>query len=63
MKDYYIHVLVADNFLEPSKIDRKILIVNHKDGIKSNNKLSNLEWMTQKENMNHYQNVLKIKVI
>jgi hypothetical protein len=63
MKDYYIHVLVADNFLELSKVDRKLLIVNHKDGIKSNNKLSNLEWMTQKENMNHYQNVLKIKVI
>jgi hypothetical protein len=59
MHDFYIHVLVAENFLELPKIDRKLLIVNHKDGYKSNNKLSNLEWATQKENMDHYQKVLK----
>jgi len=63
MKDYYVHVLVADYFLETSKINRKLLIVNHIDGNKSNNKISNLEWMTQKENMNHYQNVIKTKMI
>jgi hypothetical protein len=63
MKDYYIHVLVADNFLEPSKVKRNLLVVNHIDGNKSNNKLSNLEWLTQKENMNHYQYVLKKNVI
>jgi hypothetical protein len=63
MKDYYIHVLVAEQFLEPSNIIRTLLIVNHKDGNKSNNKLSNLEWMTEKENMNHYQKELKRKII
>lgn len=60
MKDYYIHVLVAESFIIMPNIERKSLIVNHIDGNKSNNKLSNLEWMTQKENMNHYQKNLRI---
>jgi len=63
MDDVYIHVIVADHFLPTHKLDRKLLIVNHKDGDKSNNKLDNLEFITQKENMNHYQTVLKKKTI
>jgi hypothetical protein len=61
MDDVYIHVVVADHFLPTHKLNRKLLIVNHKDGDKSNNKLDNLEFITQKENMNHYQTVLKKK--
>lgn len=45
-----IHRLVAEAFLE--KIDGKTYI-NHKDGNKSNNSVDNLEWCTQKENMQH----------
>lgn len=29
------------------------MTVNHKDGVKSNNDISNLEWMTNRENMQH----------
>jgi len=59
MRDYYIHVLVGEHYLEMPKIDRKLLVINHKDGNKKNNNLNNLEWATQTENMNHYQTVLK----
>lgn len=41
-----IHRLVADAFLGPSPD----LVVNHKDGDKHNNVLSNIEWVTAKEN-------------
>lgn len=46
----YIARLVAQAFI--SNPDNKST-VNHKDGIKSNNNISNLEWMTQSENQLH----------
>ena len=49
-KTYLIHRLVARTFLEqPDGCN----VVNHKDGVKSNNKLENLEWCDNKHNVNH----------
>jgi hypothetical protein len=49
-RDFYIHRLVAINFL--LKKDKDIQ-VNHIDGNKSNNNIKNLEWCSQSENMIH----------
>lgn len=43
-----VHRLVVQTFLGPSHGD-----VNHKDGNKLNNKVSNLEWCSHLENMRH----------
>ena len=46
----FVHILVAENFLE--RVENKPCI-NHKNGIKSDPRLSNLEWCTQSENQLH----------
>jgi hypothetical protein len=48
---YTIHRLVAIHFIGLPPIDRNQ--VNHKDGNKLNNRVDNLEWVNQQENMNH----------
>ena len=47
---YYIHRLVAEMFLEKRDGDEQ---VNHIDKDRSNNNVSNLEWCTQIENLEH----------
>ncbi len=47
-KNHFIHRLMAKTFLPDEKEH-----VNHIDGNKQNNQLSNLEWATPKENAQH----------
>lgn len=54
-KSHRIHRLVAENFMP--KPDKDGLEVNHIDGIKTNNKLSNLEWVNRSENLKHAINI------
>ena len=59
-KTYYIHRLVAETFI-PNK-DKKEF-VNHIDGNKHNNSVSNLEWCTRQENEIHaWKNGMKEKI-
>ena len=53
-KTQKVHRLVAESFIE--KVDGKTQ-VNHKDGIRTNNNVSNLEWCNNSENQLHsYRN-------
>jgi hypothetical protein len=50
VKQHYIHRLLAIAFI-PNPLNKEQ--VNHKDGNKLNNSLSNLEWVTKSENQIH----------
>ena len=49
-KHYSVHRLVAINFIPNPK---NLPVVNHKDRNKENNCINNLEWCTQKYNVNY----------
>lgn len=46
----YVHFLVSDAFLGPKPLG---LTVNHKNGVKTDNVLGNLEYVTYSENVKH----------
>ena len=50
VKNYRVHQLVAKAFIENKN---NFIEVNHIDGIKTNNLVSNLEWCDHKHNMKH----------
>jgi hypothetical protein len=57
VKTMPVHRLVALTYLDPPP-NGASTIVNHKDGNKQNNAVSNLEWTTPRGNAIHYQQQL-----
>ncbi len=51
-KCFYAHRLVAEHFISKHS-QPETLEVNHLDGDKTNNQISNLEWCTHSENVKH----------
>ena len=58
-KHCLVHALVATAFVEGW---REGLEVNHKNGVKTDNRAENLEWVTASENKQHASDVLMVDV-
>lgn len=56
-KTFSVHRCIAETWLS-----HRVEQVNHKDGNKENNRLENLEWVTQADNNLHAIKVLKLRI-
>jgi hypothetical protein len=57
-RNEFLHRLVATHFICERPFMHE---VNHKDSDKDNNNVYNLEWITHKQNMEHYKMAKKLR--
>lgn len=55
---HYVHRLVAENFISGIKNGD---VINHINGIKYDNRVENLEWCTQSNNVKHATRILGLR--